>query len=418
MTELSIDVLVVVVAGLGLVVASLAARIDRLPLSEPLVAMLAGLLLGPQALDLLGMAALDGRGADQGPGAVLSEVALVLLALSMMAIALRFPWREVRRVAAPVGVLVGLAMPLMALLSAGVAWGVLGPSAGLGLAAALLLGAAVCPTDPVLSSSVVTGELAERDVAGRTRRLLSLESGANDALALPLVVVAIAVAGPLARGSAAEEIARDLLGGIALGLVTGYAAARAIRAGEHHGAAEAGPVVVFTVVLAVGVLAAARLLGVAEVLAVLVAGLALNAGWDGQDRLRAATFDEAINRYAVLPFFVLLGAALPWASWADTGWPLLLLVLGVLLLRRLPVLLLLARPLGLPRRDAVFLGWFGPIGVSGLYYLLEVGHRVPGSGLVVTSGVAVVAASTLVHGLTGSPGRALYRRFGTSAGVR
>jgi NhaP-type Na+/H+ or K+/H+ antiporter len=417
MDDLRIDVLVVAVAVLGLAVASLSARIDRLPLSEPLVATGVGVAVGPQALDLLGLPPLDGSGSGAG-AQVLGEVAVVLLSLSMMAIALRYPWPDVRRAARSAGVLVGVAMPLMALVSAGVAWLVLGPAAGLGAAAALLLGAAVCPTDPVLSSSVVTGELAERDVDGRARRLLSLESGANDALALPLVVVAVAVAGPLAAGDAAVEVVRGVLGGLALGLAVGYVAARAVRLGESHGATEPGPVVVFTLVLAVGVLAAAHLLKVAEVLAVLVAGLALNAGWSGHDRVRGATLDEALNRYAVLPFFVLLGAALPWSAWAETGWVLVPLVVGVLVLRRLPVLLLLARPLRLPVRDAVFLGWFGPIGVSGLYYLLEVAHRVPGSALVVTTGVAVVAASTVVHGLTGSPGRVLYRRFGSTAGVR
>lgn len=412
MGELHLEALVAVVAVLGLLVASLSGRIDQLPISEPLVAVVAGVAVGPQVLGWV-------RPPELGGGRhLLTEVAVVLLALSMMAIAMRYPFAEVRRVAASVGALVLVAMPLMALLSAGVAWAVLGPAAGVGAATALLVGAAVCPTDPVLSSSVVTGELAERDIGGRSRRLLSLESGANDALALPLVVAAVAVAGPLSAGSAATEVVRTLVGGLVLGLAVGYVAARAVRFGESHGAAEPGPIVVLTVVLALGTLAAARLLGVAEVLAVLVAGLTLNAGWSGHDRLRAATFDEALNRYAVLPFFVLLGAALPWSAWAETGWPLLLLVVGVLLLRRLPVLVLLRRPLGLPWRDAWFLGWFGPIGVSGLYYLLEVGHRVPGSALVVTAGTAVVVASTVVHGLSGSPGRVLYRRFGTTAPVR
>lgn len=411
MEVLDIDVLVVVVAVLGLLVASLSARIDRLPLSEPLVATLAGVLVGPQLLGWLELPPIA-SGAEGFPGGF-SEVAEVLLALSMIAIAMRYPFPDVRRTAGSVAVLLTLAMPLMALASAAVAWAVLGPAAGLTAGAALLLGAAVCPTDPVLSSSVVTGELAERDISARTRRMLSLESGANDGLALPLVVVCIAVAGPLTAGDAAAEVVRGVLGALVLGVVVGYAAARAVRFGEAHGAAEPGPVVVFTLVLAIGVLAAARLLDVAAVLAVLVAGLTLNAGWTGQDRLQAATLDEALNRFAVLPLFVLLGVALPWGAWADTGWPLLLLVVGVLLLRRLPVLLILARPLRLPRRDWLFLGWFGPIGVSGIYYLLEVGHRVPDSDLVVTAGAAVVVGSTLVHGLTGTPGRLLYRRSGT-----
>lgn len=397
-----LEVVTVLVAALGLGVASLSSRIDQLPLSEPLLAMLVGVAAGPQLLGWLDMPLL-GSGRTS-----VHEVSSVLLAVSMMAIALRYPFAAVRRRAGTVAVLLVVLMPVMALAGAGVAALTLGAGAGMGLGAALLLGTAVCPTDPVLSSSVITGELAERDIGERARQVLSYESGANDGLALPLVVVAIAVAGPLTGGDAAVEVLRQVLGALVLGGLVGTGAALAVRAGERRRDTSPGPVLVFTLVLAFGVLAAARLLEVGGVLAVFVAGLTLNALWDGQDRLRAVTVDEAINRYAVLPLFVLLGASLPWSAWAETGWVLLALVVGVLLLRRLPWLLLLAPLLHLRRRDALFLGWFGPIGVSALYYLTEVGSRVPDSALVVTAGTAVVVASTAVHGLTGSPGRVAY----------
>ena len=399
-----VEVVVVVVAVLGLGVAALSSSLDRLPVSEPLLAVVAGVLVGPQ---VLGWVVLPELGA--GPHE-LREVAVVLLAVSMMAIALRYPIGDVRRRAGSVGLLLGVLMPVMALASAGVAWAVLGPTAGLGAAAALLLGVAVCPTDPVLSSSVVTGGPAERDIAERTRQLLSLESGANDGLALPLVVVAVAVAGPLTGGEAGLEVLRSVLGALVLGVAAGWGAGRAVRLGEQHSDTSPAQAVLFTLVLALGVLSAAHLLDVGAVLAVFVAGLALNATWTSDDRVRALTIDEALNKYAVLPVFVLLGVALPWSAWAETGWALVLLVVGVLLLRRLPWLLALSPALRLARRDALFLGWFGPIGVSAIYYLLEVGERVPGSELVVTAGTAVVVGSTLVHGLTGSPGRAAYAR--------
>ncbi len=402
-----VEVLVVLVAVLGLSVAALSSRIDRLPVSEPLLAVVVGVLAGPQVLGWVVLPELGGGSHE------LREVAVVLLAVSMMAIALRYPMADVRRRARSVGLLLGVLMPVMALASAGVAWAVLGPAAGLGAGAALLLGVAVCPTDPVLSSSVVTGGPAERDIAERTRQLLSLESGANDGLALPLVVVAVAVAGPLAAGEASVEVLRSVVGGLVLGGAAGWGAGRAVRLGEEHEDTSPAPAVVFTLVLALGVLASARLLEVGAVLAVFVAGLALNATWSRDDRVRALTVDEALNKYAVLPVFVLLGVVLPWSAWAETDWwALVLLVVGVLLLRRLPWLLALSPVLRLPRRDALFLGWFGPIGVSALYYLVEVGERVPGSALVVTSGAAVVLGSTLVHGLTGSPGRAAYARSG------
>lgn len=82
----------------------------------------------------------------------------------------------------------------------------------------------------------------------------------------------------------------------------------------------------------------------------------------------------------------------------------------MLVLRRLPVLWLLRRPLGLGRADAVFLGCFGPVGVSALFYLASEAERLAVDPVVLAAGSLVVAGSTLVHGLTSSPGRVLYRR--------
>ncbi len=80
---------------------------------------------------------------------------------------------------------------------------------------------------------------------------------------------------------------------------------------------------------------------------------------------------EAISRFFDLPAFALLGMALPWQGWLDLGWRGPLLVVAVLLLRRLPAVLALRPPLGPLRgraKDALFLGWFGPIGAAALYY--------------------------------------------------
>jgi NhaP-type Na+/H+ or K+/H+ antiporter len=92
------------------------------------------------------------------------------------------------------------------------------------------------------------------------------------------------------------------------------------------------------------------------------------------------------------------------------GWRGPLFLVGVLLLRRLPVLLLLKRPLALRWRDAVFLGWFGPVGVSALLYLTLEAHRLEPDPQLLAAGTLAVAGSTLAHGLTSSPGANLYRR--------
>ena len=219
-------------------------------------------------------------------------------------------------------------------------------------------------------------------------------------------------------GETGVEIGREVLGALALGVVAGWVAGRAIRSGEHHGATDTAPVLVFTLVLAVGVLGAAVLLDVGGVLAVFITGLTLNATTSGSDRMDAMVLDEAINRFVLLPGFVVLGGVLPWAAWRDLGWALLLVVAGALLLRRLPWVLLLRRPLRLAWRDAVFLGWFGPIGVSAVFYLTLLAERLPAADAtpVLAAGTAVVAASTVVHGVTSSPGRRLYARASRAAG--
>ena len=175
-----IDVLMLASGVLAVLVIALSRVVRRLPVSEPLVALVAGVLLGPQVLGALEVAPLTQEWEH------LHTASRLLLALSVMAVALRYPAGHLRRHWRPIAVLLIVVMPLMALATAALSSAVL----GLGLGAALLLGAALAPTDPVLASNVVTGRPAETTLPERDRVVLSLESGANDGLALPLVLAA------------------------------------------------------------------------------------------------------------------------------------------------------------------------------------------------------------------------------------
>ncbi|MGY1755034.1 cation:proton antiporter domain-containing protein [Blastococcus sp. SYSU D01042] len=394
------DVLLLTGGVLALGVAALSSRLRRLPVSEPLVGLLVGIAIGPAVLDLLPVTPMT---EDQ---TWLHTATRLILAVSVMSVALRYPVGAARAQLRPVLLLLGVAMPAMALITAGLSAAVL----GVGLGAAALLGAALSPTDPVLASSVVTGEPAEEDLPARDRQILSLESGANDGLALPLVLLAIAVAGPLTTGAAVLESSWQVAGAVVVGTLLGWLGGRALRAGEEHGSTDHGPLALFTVVLAFTVLGLSGVLHVDGILAVFVCGLAFNLVATGSDRTTDAPVDEAVNRFLVLPLFIAVGAALPWSAWADLGWRGPALAVAVLVLRRLPVLLLLRRPLGLGLPDAVHLGWFGPIGVSALFYLAMEAERLGADTTVLAAGTMVVAASTLAHGITAAPGRVLYRR--------
>jgi len=401
---MSLDVVLTAVGVSGAIVAALSLRIRRMPVSEPLIGLVIGILLGREVLGALRLPTLLEN------HALLHEATRLLLALSVMAVALRYPIRDARQQLRPVLILLIVVMPVMALASAGLALAVL----GVPVAAAVLLGAAICPTDPVLASSVVTGEPAEQDIPSRNRQVLSLESGANDGLALPFVLAAIALAGPLTGGEAVLESLWQVLAAVFLGIAGGLLGARALRIGEDHGAAENSSAIMFTLVLALGVLGGAGLLKADGILAVFVAGLAFNAASTGADRAGAVSIDEAINRFAVLPVFVLLGAMLPWEVWTELGWRGPALAVAVLLLRRIPVVCLLRRGLRVGRPDALYLGWFGPIGVSALFYLTLEADRLGVDPVVLAAGALVVAVSTAAHGLTSAPGRVLYRRASTA----
>ena len=167
----------------------------------------------------------------------------------------------------------------------------------------------------------------------------------------------------------------------------------------------------FTVLLALLVLGLSGVLHLDGVLAAFVAGLAFDLTSTGSERTAEVEIDEAVNRFAVLPMFVLLGATLPWTVWGELGWTAIALALAVLLLRRLPVLLLLKRPLHLGWPDALYLGWFGPVGVSAVFYLTLEAEELGLPETVMGAGIMVVVVSTVAHGVTSSAGRLLYRRL-------
>lgn len=397
MTELHYVYLLAGVLALGIALFSY--RVRRLPFSGPMVALIGGVLAGPYVLDVV-------RVPEEVRDLLLLEAARLMLAVSLIGVALRFPVRSLRPVVRPVVLLVAVVMPLAALVTGGLAVALL----GLPVALALLLGACLCPTDPVLASDVVSGAPAEEDLPQNLRAVLTEESGSNDGLALPLVLLALVPVLDETAGGAALTTAYKAAVALVVGAVLGAAAAAVLRGVERRHDVEQPSELVLTLILAVAVLGASEALHANGVLGVFVAGLAYNVVISEEKREEQEMLDEVANRYLVIPFFVLVGVVLPWAAWADLGAGALLFAVAVLLLRRPPLVIGLSRLLGLKLRDAVFAGWFGPIGVSAVFYLALSADEGATDPRLFAAGTLVVAASTLAHGFTGLPGRRLYAR--------
>ncbi|MBW6390300.1 cation:proton antiporter [Billgrantia antri] len=399
-----LNIALAVVGGLVLVVGLLSSPLDRSWLSVPLLAFLLGVALGPEAMDLL-----DPRTWGDSKK-LMEETARITLGISLMGIALRLPpdypfshWRSL-------SILLAIGMPAMCLISALLTYGAL----GLPLLTALLVGAAICPTDPVLASSIVTGGVAKENLPGSFRHLLSSESGANDGLAYPLVLLPILLLTAPTGDAWLDWFGRVWLwevgGGVLVGIALGWATGRALRWSEERGYLDQPSFLSITVALTIFVLGVGALLGTNSILGVFAAGLAFDQEVGGQERSEEDNVQEAVNILLTLPAFILFGLIAPWGEWQALGLQGGLLALLVLLLRRLPILLLL-RPWLPALRDwpiSLIMGWFGPIGISALYYATLVTSRT-GYDLAWTIGSLIVAVSMVAHGITATP---FARRYG------
>lgn len=385
--------------ALALVTGTLFAHLQRWSVSPPFLGLVVGVLIGPQ---VLGMGSVP---ADEAIH-VMKVAARLLLAIALMAVALRYPMEQVRGRAREVGLLLLLVLPVMAaVVGLGAAW-----LLELPLAVALTLGAALSPTDPVLASSIVTGAAAEEDIPAHDRQILSLESGANDGLAMPLVILAVAWSLERPWGTEIGRAAWEVLGAILLGAVAGALSGWALRWADRHRQIGSPEQSFYTLALAALVLGASGPVGVDGLLGVFVAGLAHNLATTPADRRVEVAIDEPLSQFMVVPLFVLFGVVLPWGEWAVLGWAGLGVVAVALLLRRLPVVLALHRPLGGTWARALWLGWFGPIGVAALYYLGHVHAEGVTDSRVWAAGTLVVACSTVVHGFSAGPTRLAYGR--------
>lgn len=401
--NLALAIAGVTVLGLGLY----SRPLNRSIFSLPLLAFLIGLVVGPSMVGLLH----PGQWGDEMK--ILEEATRLTLGVSLMGIALRIPADFVFRHWRSLAVLLGLGMPLMCMASSVLAWGFL----EVGMLAALLVGAAVCATDPVVASSIVTGGVAKENLPGRFRHTLSAESALNDGLALPLVMIPVLLLTKSTSSAWSEWVLHVMVwqvgGSILFGALLGYAAGWALRIAEDRGLIDQPSFLVTTLALTLVALGLGKVLGTDSILAVFATGVAFDQQVEGQDRAEEANIQEAVNLFFTLPVFILFGLMAPVEKWQALGWSGIGLVIAVLALRRLPIILLL-RPWIERWRDmkvALLAGWFGPIGVSALFYALLIHHKT-GDEKAWVAGSLLVAASLFAHGMTAAPvGKAYGRRY-------
>ncbi|HMQ33699.1 MAG TPA: cation:proton antiporter [Chloroflexaceae bacterium] len=419
-----------IVGAVFVLMALASSTLRRLPLSTSLLYLLIGVAIGPVGLGLLRLDPLD----DAKLLEHLTEVAVVISLFTSglkLRARLRDPaWREPLRLAFGA---MALTVGLIALVAVA--------GLGLSLGAAVLLGAILAPTDPVLASDVQVKRPTDTD---RLRFSLTGEAGLNDGTAFPFVMLGLGLLGLHELGAGGWRwVAVDLLWATAAGLGVGWLLGQLVGRlvvylrREHHEALGLDDFLALGLIgLSYG---AALLIHAYGFLAVFAAGLALRhleieasastkaetvAAEDEAETPEDAEetpaymaqavlgFNEQLERIAEVAMVLLLGSMLVPLAAAAPPAVLWFVPALFLIIRPLAVSVgLLGSPLGPLQR--LLTCWFSIRGIGSLYYLMfAITHGVGGDlGRQLAAIAAVtVAASIVVHGISVTPLMERYRR--------
>jgi sodium/hydrogen antiporter len=264
--------------------------------------------------------------------------------------------------------------------------------AGLSWAQAWLVGAVLSPTDPVFAAAIV----GRTDVPRRLRHLLNVESGVNDGLALPVVIVLLAVVGE--REVEPLKLLEELALGVALGVAIPWMAIKLERLRFFQAAARYQPLYAFAIGLLV--FGAGSLLHANLFLAAFAAGVTV-ATVGPEVRREFHGFGDTITELLKLAALLVFGALMAPQLFSEIppgGYLFALLALVVVRPAAIGLALLGSR---IERREWVAAAWFGPKGFASVVYgLLILTAAVPGGEEMFQLIALVVVASILAHSST------------------
>jgi NhaP-type Na+/H+ or K+/H+ antiporter len=422
----------IVVGAVFIIMALSGSVLKRLPLSTSMLYLAAGVLIGPLALDLVNFDPITQAAIVER----ITEVA-VIVSLFTAGLKLRVPLRD------PLWKLPIVLASWSMTLTVGLISLVAVVALDLPLGAAILLGAVLAPTDPVLASDVQVSGPRDQD---RLRFTLTGEAGFNDGTAFPFVMLGLGLLGLHETGEGGWRwLAVDVLwaipGGLLVGALLGTATGRVILFLRREHKEGVG----LDDFLALGLIAisygTALLVHTYGFLAVFAAGLALRKIEESSlgrekapDEVMAAAAaegrgDEIATDPETAPAFM-TQAVLGFTEQLERiGEVVVMLLVGVMIsvtaipsdaLWFVPLLLLVIRPVAAAmgmigstttRMQRAFIAWFGIRGIGSIYYLMyAIAHGVSEetAGLMTGLTLAVVATSVVVHGVSVTP---LMRRY-------
>ena len=277
---------------------------------------------------------------------------------------------------------------------------------------AALVAAILAPTDAALGQAVVSSS----KVPVRIRQSLTVESGLNDGIALPLVMLLAALASVSTDGGEEKNwlvywLMQVTLGPV-VGVGVGFGGGYLLALSKKKNRINANFLRLSGVALAVVAWAGALQVGGNGFIAAFVAGMSISC-FAGKIGEAVRDFGEAEGQLLGLATFLLFGmvALIPAIGKADMSC-YLYAILSLTVIRMLPVAAaLIGLRLHLPTK--LFLGWFGPRGLASLIFgLLVIGEfNLPHADEILTISVLTVVLSIVAHGISAVPGARWYASY-------
>ena len=379
-----------------LVAALASGVVERAPISFPMIFLGLGFLVGDHGLGWIQVGLKD---------PTLETIATLSLAFVLFLDALNLRFAEDRSKMLIPLLALGPGTILTTLLMAGTAALLLHFS----LIQALLLGAVLSSVDPVLLRDVESDERIPRSV----RESLKTEAGANDLIVLPILLVleAVALNQSESVGGWALFLAKLFLVGPIAGFAVGAAATWLMVWMRQRTTINRE----YRALYGIGVLLASYYagssLGGSGFLAVFAAGVATT--WLDYDLCDCfLEYGEITAEMAMLLAFLLFGALLSSVVGLVALLPALIFALIALVVVRPVAINAVLYRARISRHARLFIGWFGPRGLSSLLFgLLLVSAGVPGSEIILATAGVVVIVSVILHGVSAAPLAAQYSRL-------
>ncbi|KAF2740503.1 Na(+)/H(+) antiporter 1 [Polyplosphaeria fusca] len=387
-------------------------------LGDALPAVLLGIVLGPLSAKLIDANQWGAGGAKNQVADITFGVCRVVIGVQLVMAGFqlprRYPWHRWKE-------LLLLLLPGMATMWLCTTGCIILMIPKLTTLSAMVIASLVTSSDPVLSQALAKGPFADKYVPRALREIISAEAGCNDGFGLPFLFLAtffirhadnvvfktgssdnkaallMARAGPVGRLGGGPGKAMELwlletwlyffLVGAAVGIVLGVASLYTVKFTLRRKWIDSEFLLLFPTALGLFIIGTTGAAGLDDLLACFCAGVALN--WDGEylneTLKRLDEVNSSIDVLLNFGGFILIGTIIPWDQFNSsvTGiTPARLMALGVLVLiaRRIPAILCLYKLMPsviTSWREALFMGYFGPIGIGAVFYVEHAKHLFP-----------------------------------------